>query len=312
MPRWAAEQDGPARGLIDAARLHANEAVFDQVETADPVVVAVLVQGGQQGRRAHGLAVDRDGVALFEADGDDGGDVRRVFRRQGALVHELGGLDRRVLQHLALAGRVQKVGVDAERGLAALVLGDRDLVLLGEVQQVLPRLELPLAPRGDDADVGFEGVVAELEADLVVALPGGPVTDGVGADHAGDLDLAFGDQGPGDRGAEQILPLVQGVGPEHREDIVPHELLAQVVDEDVLFLDAQLQRLLARRRQLLALAQIGGEGHDLRAVFGLQPFQDDRGVEAAGIGEDDLLGRGLGHDGSFGERGEASGAYGRA
>ena len=306
------QQDGAAGGLIDAARLHADEAVLDQIETADAVVVAVLVQGGQQGGRRHGFAIDRDGVALLEADGDDRGDVRGVFRRQGALVDEFGGLDRRVLQHLALAGRVQKVGVDAERGLAALVLGDRDLVLLGEVQQVFAALELPFTPGRDDADVGLQRVVAELEADLVVALAGGTVTDGVGADHAGDLDLAFGDQRPRDRGAEQILALVQGVGPEHREDVVPHELLAQVVDEDVLFLDAQLQRLLARRRQLLALPQVGGEGHDLRAVFRLEPFQDDRGVEAAGIGKDDLLGRGLGHVGSFGERGEAFGTCARA
>ncbi len=45
----------------------------------------------------------------------------------------------------------------------------------------------------------------------------------------------------------------------------------------------------ARRLQLLALAEIGGEGHHLAAVGGLQPLQDDRGVEPAGIGEHDLV-----------------------
>ena len=48
-------------------------------------------------------------------------------------------------------------------------------------------------------------------------------------------------------------------------------------------------RLAPRRLDLLALAEIGGEGDDLRAIFGLQPFQDDRGVEPARISEDDLL-----------------------
>ncbi len=43
------------------------------------------------------------------------------------------------------------------------------------------------------------------------------------------------------------------------------------------------------RRQFLALAEIGGEGHHLAAIGGLQPLQDDRRVEAAGIGQDDLL-----------------------
>jgi hypothetical protein len=46
-----------------------------------------------------------------------------------------------------------------------------------------------------------------------------------------------------------------------------------------MFAGAHHLGLLACRLQLLALAEIGGEGHHLAAVFGLQPFQDDRGVE---------------------------------
>ena len=53
------------------------------------------------------------------------------------------------------------------------------------------------------------------------------------------------------------------VGAEHREDEVAHELLAQVLDEDVLGLDAEHLGLVARRLELLALAEVGGEGHDL-------------------------------------------------
>ena len=107
---------------------------------------------------------------------------------------------------------------------------------------------------------------------------------------ARDLDLALGDQRPGDRGAEQILALVERVGAEHREDVVADELLAQIVDEDVLGLDAEQLGLAPRRLDLLALAEIGGEGDDLAPIFGLQPFEDDRGVEPARISEHDLLG----------------------
>ena len=32
---------------------------------------------------------------------------------------------------------------------------------------------------------------------------------------------------------------------------------------------------------LLALPKVRREGHDLRVIFGLQPLQDDRGVEPA-------------------------------
>ena len=48
-------------------------------------------------------------------------------------------------------------------------------------------------------------------------------------------------------------------------------------------------RLGACRFELLALPQIGGEGHDLATIFDLKPFQDDASVEPTRIGKDDLL-----------------------
>ena len=122
-----------------------------------------------------------------------------------------------------------------EKGdLAALVLGHRDLVLLGIFDQRGAAGQIPFAPRRDHLDVGRERIIAELEAHLIVALAGGAVADRVGADLPRDLDLALGDQRPRDRGAEQIQPLVERVGAHHREHIVADELLAQIVDEDML------------------------------------------------------------------------------
>ena len=113
----------------------------------------------------------------------------------------------------------------------------------------------------------------------------------VGADLLRDLDLALGDQRPRDRGAEEIRPLVERVRPEHGEDVVAYELLAQILDENVFRLDAQQQRLVARGRELLALAEIGGEGHHLAAIRGLQPLENDGGIEPAGIGQHHLVHR---------------------
>jgi hypothetical protein len=110
----------------------------------------------------------------------------------------------------------------------------RDAVRLGVGQQLLAREQVPLAPGRDDLHVGHQRVGAQLEAHLVVALAGGAVRDGVGAGLARDLDQPLGDERARDRGAEQVLALVDGVAAEHREDEVAHELLAQVVDEDVL------------------------------------------------------------------------------
>ncbi len=162
-------------------------------------------------------------------------------------------------------------------------------MLLGVGQQLLARQQIPLAPRRDHLDVGFQRIGAEFEAHLVVALAGGAVRDGVGAGLVGDLDQALGDQRPRDRGAEQVFAFVHGVGAEHREDEIAHEFLAQVVDVDLLRRNAELQRLGARGLEFLTLADVGGEGHHFAVIGVLQPFENDRGVEAAGIGEDDFF-----------------------
>ena len=280
-------EDGAARRFIDAARLHADEAVLDEVEAADAIVMAQAIELGEQRCGRHLLAVDGDGIALQELDFDVGRLVGRILRRDGALVDVGRRLLPGVFQHLALGGGVQQVRIDREGRFAALVLGHGDLVRFGEFDQVGAALELPLAPGGDDLDVGVERIGGEFEADLVVALAGGAMGDGVGAGFRRDLDQALGDQGTGDRGAEQIDALIDGIGAEHREDEIADEFLALVLDVD--FLDAQHLGLLAGGLQFAALAQVGGEGHDFGAIFGLQPFEDDRGVETARIGEDDFL-----------------------
>jgi hypothetical protein len=114
----------------------------------------------------------------------------------------------------------------------------------------------------------------------------------VGADFIGDFDQAFGDQRPRDRGAEQVFAFVDGVGAEHGKHEVAHEFFAQILDVDVLH--AHCLRLGAGRLDFLALADVGGEGDDFALVVVLQPFDDDRGIEAAGIGKHDFLDAGHG------------------
>ena len=122
---------------------------------------------------------------------------------------------------------------------------DRDAVLLGVGQQLLARQQIPFAPRRDDLDAGLQRIGAQFEAHLVVALAGCAVRDGIGAGLVGDVDQALGDQRARDGGAEQVFAFVDGVGAEHREHEIAHEFFAQVVDEDVLRLDAEFQCLLA-------------------------------------------------------------------
>ncbi len=59
---------------------------------------------------------------------------------------------------------MQQVGVDRERRLALFVLGDRNLVLAREGQQIVAALETPFTPRRDDLDRWIERVIGQLEA----------------------------------------------------------------------------------------------------------------------------------------------------
>ena len=68
----------------------------------------------------------------------------------------------------------------------------------------------------------------DIEADLVVALAGAAVGDGVGALALGDLDQELRDERPGEGRGQRVGALVQGVGLEVRPHEVGHEPLAGV------------------------------------------------------------------------------------
>jgi hypothetical protein len=116
------------------------------------------------------------------------------------------GLGRRIFQVTAFVGDMQQVGIHRIRRAALLVLHvDFDAVLLGIGHQLFAGHQIPLAPRGDDLDARLQRVGTELEANLVVALAGRAMADGIGTGFIDDLDQALGDQRTGDGGAQQVL-----------------------------------------------------------------------------------------------------------
>ena len=145
-----------------------------------------------------------------------------------------------------------------------------------------------ILPRGDDLQRRIERHHGQLEADLIVALAGGAVGHGIRAGLMRHQHLVLRDQRAGDAGAEQVIALVGRVGTQHREAVLFRELLAQILDDDLV--GAALVGLLFNAFQLAALAQLGGEGHQLDArIARLQPGKNDGRIEPAGISEHDLL-----------------------
>ena len=84
------QQDGAAGRLVDAARLHADEAVLDQVEAADAVVAAEVVERRQQRRPGDSFLPSRQTASPFSKP-----IVMSValsgasMRRDGALIDDL-------------------------------------------------------------------------------------------------------------------------------------------------------------------------------------------------------------------------------
>ena len=101
----------------------------------------------------------------------------------------------------------------------------------------------------------------------------------VGPRFTRDLNLAFRDQRPCNRGAEQVKPLIDCIGPKHRENIVANEVFSEILNINLL--DPEQFRFFARGLQLLPLSEIGREGHNLASISHLQPFQNDGRIEAA-------------------------------
>ncbi len=105
----------------------------------------------------------------------------------------------------------------------------------------------------------------------------------------GDGDLRARDDGPRERGAEEVDVFVDGVALDGGDAGVLHEFLAQVFD--VACRGADLQGFGARGGEVFLLADVGHEADDF-VIFLKEPGEDAGGVEAAGVGEADF---GFGH-----------------
>ena len=171
-----------------------------------------------------------------------------------------------------------------------LSLGTGIWCCLGEFDQPGAAGQIPFAPRRDHLDVGGERVIAELEADLVVALAGRAVADGIGADHAWrSRSGAWRSAAARSRCRADTAPRTarwRASSGRHSRATNSSRRSSMKICSGLTPASSALR---ARRLQLLALAEIGGEGDDLAIIGLLQPFQDHAGVEPARIGEDDAV-----------------------
>ena len=102
-----------------------------------------------------------------------------------------------------------------------------------------------------------------------------------------NLHLALGKHRPRQRSAQEVFAFVNGLGLQSLPKILGDEFTAQVFHKNPG--GTCVQSLLPDGCIVLALAHVTHHGNNLAVVVLTQPRDDDGGIQAAGIGEDDFL-----------------------
>ena len=281
-------QDGTAGSLVHAAALHAHQTVLHDIQQADAVLAAQLVQVLHQLHSAHLLAVNGSGNALFKVDGHIGRGVGSLLGADTQL-QETGvvvlGLVGGALQIQALVAQMPQVLVLGVVGLAVDLQGD--VVSLGVVDLFVTALDVPLTPGSNDGHIRAQGLESQLKTHLIVALAGAAVADGICAFLDGDIGQSLGDAGACKAGAQQVV-LVLCTELQGGEDVVLHKVLLQI--QNVQLGSAGSLGLFLQAVQLGALAHVTGNGDDFAVVVVfLQPGNDDGGIQTTGVGQHDFF-----------------------
>src|SRR3989442_7068974 len=132
-----------------------------------------------------------------------------------------------------------------------------------------------------------QSLVCQFKPYLIVTLASGTVRHGIGTHSTRYIDLGLGNERPRQGRAEQIGALVHGVGAQGREHEVAHEGLAHIFHAHLR--GTGVLRFLRNGLQIFLLPNIGHKGHHRTVVGFLQPAHDHGRVEAAGIGQDNLV-----------------------
>ena len=278
-------QDGAAGSLINASGLHADNTVLNDVNDADAVLAAQLVELADDVGNAHGFAVEGLGNALLEGHGHIGdfiGSLLGCYAQDQQVV--IVGHEGRIFQLQAFVADVPEVPVTAVAAVSGE--GQVDAVLLTVFDLGLTGIQCPLVvpPGGDDLEIGGQGLDAQLETDLVIALAGGAVADGGGVFLTGDLDQLLGDQRTCHRGAQQVFVLIDGVCLYAGNDIFIREFLSDI--QDVQLGSAAVFCSFFQAVQLFFLAAVDADTDDFVAEVLFEPGDDRGRIKAAGIGKD--------------------------
>ena len=164
----------------------------------------------------------------------------------------------------------------------------RNVVCFRILDFFFSRFDAPLSPRSDDGHFGSKRLNGQLETDLIVALAGAAVADGVCALGLGNFNDTLCDDRAGKGRAEQVLVLVDRTCLYGGINIFLNEFFLEVFNVELRC--TGLQCFFFQTVKLRALTHVGGNRDDLAVVVVfLQPRDDDGGIQTTGVRQNDLF-----------------------
>src|SRR5438132_14356628 len=278
-------QEHSGRRFVDLARFDPDEAVLDHVDPPDAVFPREVVEPVDEVDALDLRAVDRDRNAFVEADLD----LARLCRRLFGVDRPLEDVARRrapgVFEHTGLDRTAPQIHVDAVwiflRGL------DRDVVLAGIVDLLVAGHVHAPAHRRDHAEIRRQGTDREIEAHLVVALPGAAVRHETGVLGAGRVDEQLREQRTPECRRERIAVLVERAGLQRRPDEIAKEDVPGVLDDRLA--RATRDRLALDGLEIAGRAEVTGASDHLESERLTQPRDRDARVETARVRQNACL-----------------------
>ena len=148
------------------------------------------------------------------------------------------------------------------------------------VDGVIPRFDLPFSPRSDHLQLGSQRLDSQFEPDLVVALSGRSVGNGIRPFFQSDLHQVFGNDGPCNGSPQKIFLFVDGTGFHHGPSIFPEEFIPQI--QDIRLAGPGFDGLVMDRSHFFPLTDIRRYGnHFTIVVVFLQPRNDAGSIQPA-------------------------------
>ena len=151
------DQQRPARRFITTARLHAHEAVLNQIHPSNRVARTNFVQQLNQRHRIKLHAIYRNRNPFLETNGHLLVLVRRFLWRASHLPRCRQRRIRGIFQFSAFVTEVPEIAVPAVNFLAAR--RHRDAVLFGVIEAIFTRFQRPLPPRRDHFQLWRERLI---------------------------------------------------------------------------------------------------------------------------------------------------------